>query len=177
MLWIKIEVTDICTQLILKVKAIQKCQHCQLCVLRENLKCEQTEHQAAAAGWVADLSNGSGVNLEWQVEQQMHSNGMLPLPLTLTLTLTLTLDAPLDPRCVHTLIAPITSHWSLFKEMHFAKCISILDNSRFKVTFAWYFLDFKWDEVVTCVTTKFYMKLLEKIFTVDRSNFSRKSKI
>ena len=32
MLWIKIEVTDICTHLILKVKAIQKCQHCQLCI-------------------------------------------------------------------------------------------------------------------------------------------------
>ena len=36
MLWIKIEMTDIYVHLIFKVKAIQKCQHCQLCALREN---------------------------------------------------------------------------------------------------------------------------------------------
>ena len=36
MLSIKIEVTDNYIYLILKAEAIQKCQHCKLCVLWEN---------------------------------------------------------------------------------------------------------------------------------------------
>ena len=35
MLWIKIEVTDFFIQLSLKFEAVQKCQHCQFCVLGE----------------------------------------------------------------------------------------------------------------------------------------------
>ena len=43
MLGIKIETTDNYIHLDFKVKPIQKCQRCQLCVLRENsIECLQT---------------------------------------------------------------------------------------------------------------------------------------
>ena len=56
MLWIKIEITD--NYLIFKVKAIQKCKHCQICVLPGNssdpnsswLLLTQNEHSLGLPG-------------------------------------------------------------------------------------------------------------------------------